>query len=403
VKVKVPRAVVFLGGSASETELIQAFRRSGLHVVLVDRNAHAPGREFADEFVNLSVTEAGPICDSMEALRSRYCFIAAYGNVDYMFETVRALTVRLGIKLNPPEIYREFTDKLRTKARCKRFDVPVPKTILQGRKFDESMLQRLADAAACRTVIIKASDSCNSEGVRMVRADQRGAVRQAIAEAIELSGEFMCEEYIGGTLHNLDVILSAGGARIVAITDRYRMADGITSIAGLQQGPRQHPQYVRFAELAAKTQRMFADYSGPLTGDIMNSDGRLTVLEMSPHLHAAKLQWLRDPDLLDLWPRALVGRSPESDGSEEGCNASAYVRIYGNQETYLHHFDRKWIAAEEEFRVPRRFGEHELHKILYLKSESAEELRRCLEAFVHESGGLSPANSGQDGGLRASM
>ena len=397
------RAIVFLGGSATEVELIQAFRGNDIRVVLVDRNAQAPGREFADEFVNLSVTEADAICDSMEALRSRYCFIAAYGNVDYMFETVRALTLRLGITLNPPEIYREFTDKLKTKARCERFDVPVPRTILQGRKFDESMLQRLADAVGSKTVVIKASDSCNSEGVRIVPADQRGALRQAIGRAIELSGEFVCEEYVGGTLHNLDVILDARGARIVAITDRYRMADGITSVAGLQQGPRQHAQYAQFAELAGKTQRMFSDYSGPLTGDIMVSEGQLTVLEMSPHLHAAKLQWLRDPHLLDAWPRVLAGKDSESDGPEESGNASAYVRIYGTQKRYLDYFDPAWIAAEEKFSIPRRFGEHQLHRILYLKSESARELRRCLEAFVHDSGGLSPANSRENGGLRASL
>jgi len=72
-----PKALVFLGGSATEVEFIQAFTANDIRVVLVDRNASAPGREFADEFLNLSVTDAGTLCIALDPLRSRYSFVAA--------------------------------------------------------------------------------------------------------------------------------------------------------------------------------------------------------------------------------------------------------------------------------------------------------------------------------------
>jgi phosphoribosylaminoimidazole carboxylase (NCAIR synthetase) len=383
-----PKAVVFLGGSATEVELIQAFTANDIRVVLVDRNANAPGREFADEFLHLSVTDTAAICMALDPLRSRYCFVAAYGIVDFMFKTVQVLTARLGIKPNMPEIYAEFTDKLRTKARLERFNIPAPQTLARGRQFDESTLRSIAAASRSGTVVVKAHDSCNSEGVRIVRIEQADSVRQALHYAIELSGEIFCEEYVSGTLHNLDVILSAGGASLVAITDRYRMADGLTSIAGFQQNPRQHALYAEFSQLAGKIRRMFSDYCGPLTADVLASGGDLKVLEISPHLHASKLQWLRDPRILSVWPRMLSGEKPELQNLSDGENASAYVRIYGAEDAYHEYFEPSWIADMEAFSPSIRFGSHDLRKILYMKVGSASLLREHLEAFVHANGGL---------------
>jgi len=383
-----PKAIVFLGGSTTEVELIRAFADNDIRVVLVDRNANAPGREFADEFLHISVTDVATICIALEPFRSRYCFVAAYGIVDFMFDTVRVLTERLGIKPNRPEIYAEFTDKLKTKARLERFDVPAPRTLARGRQFDESTLRSIAAASPSGTVVVKAHDSCNSEGVRIVHVEEVDSMRQALNHAIALSGEFLCEEYVNGTLHNLDAILSASGASLVAITDRYRMADGVTSLAGFQQNPRHHSLYAEFSRLAGKIRRVFADYCGPLTADVLACGGELKVLEISPHLHASKLQWLRDPRILSVWPRMLAGQGREPQSLSEADNASAYVRIYGEDDTYQKYFEPSWITDMETFSPPVRFGSHDLGRILYIKAESASLLREHLEAFVHENGGV---------------
>jgi hypothetical protein len=394
----VPKAVIFLGGSATEVELIQTFRANGIRVVLVDRNADVPGREFADEFIHSSVIDADEILRGLDAFRSRYSFVAAYGIVDFMFGTVQVLTARLGITLNPPELYQEFTNKLKTKARLERFDVPAPQTLVQGRKFDESTLRVIAAASRSGTVVVKPDDACNSEGVRIVRVDQVDCMRQAIGHAIEVSGAFFCEEHVRGALHNLDVILTAGNVTIVAITDRYRMADGLTSVAGFQQDPRRHPLYPQFTKLATKIREMFADYSGPLTADVLASGGDLKVLEISPHLHASKLQWLRDPRILSVWPRVLAGHAPELPSPGE--NASAYVRIYSASDTYLDYFEPSWIADLEAFPVPLQFGSHALRKILYLKGPA--QLKQQLEAFVRENGGLPTMTQSHQPDLAAS-
>jgi hypothetical protein len=383
-----PNAVVFLGGSATEVELIQTFQANDIRVVLVDRNAHAPGREFADEFIHSSVTDTGAICLALDALRSRYRFVAAYGIVDFMFKTVRILTARLGIKPNAPEIYEEFTNKLKSKARFETFGIPTPRMLVGGRRFDESTLQQIVATSRSGTVVVKAHDSCNSEGVRIVRIEQPDTVREAITHAIDISGEFLCEEYVSGTLHNLDAILSTGGATIVAITDRYRMADGLTSVAGFQHSPRQHPLYAQFVTLAAEIRRMFSDYYGPLTADVLAAGGALSVLEVSPHLHASKLQWLRDPRILAVWPRILAGATPELQNLSDSENASAWVRIYGEEDAYHDYFEPSWIADAEAFPEPLRFGPYALREILYLRTNSASLLKEHLEAFVHENGGL---------------
>jgi biotin carboxylase len=385
----VPKAVIFLGGSLTEVEFIQAFAANDIRVVLVDRNADAPGREFADEFLHLSVTDADAICRALEPLRARYRFVAAYGIVDFMFKTVQVLSATFGIQPNAPQIYEEFTNKLKTKARLEKFGIRTPTTHVRGRSFDESTLRELAAASPSGMVVVKAHDSCNSEGVQIVRVADREAVRQAIRQAMELSGEFFCEEYVSGTLHNLDVVLSAAGATIVAITDRHRMADRLTSIAGFQQNPRQHPLYAACAKLAAEMRRTFSDYRGPLTADILAAEGALSVLEVSPHLHASKLQWLRDPRILSVWPRILSEQTPELQSPSDSENASAWVRIYDDESVYHDYFEAAWITDTEAFAVPLRFKAHELHKVLYMKSGSALLLREHVEAYVFENGGLS--------------
>jgi hypothetical protein len=399
----IPNAVVFLGGSATEVEFIRTFQANDIRVVLVDRNAQAPGREFADEFIHASVTDASAICLALEPLRSRYRFVAAYGIVDFMFKTIRVLTARLGIKPNAPEIYEEFTNKLKSKARFEAFGITTPQMLAWGRQFDESTLRKIVAASRSGTVVVKAHDSCNSEGVRIVRIEQADAVREAVAHAIEISGEFLCEEHVDGSLHNLDVVLSAAGATIVAITDRYRMADGLNSIAGYQHNPRQHPLYAQFVRLAGEIRRMFSDYCGPLTADILAAGDELSVLEVSPHLHASKLQWLRDPRILAVWPRILSGATPELQSLRDAENASAWVRIYGDDGAYRDYFEPSWIADSETFSEPLRFGPYGLREILYLRTNSASLLKEHVEAFVHENGGLSAVSGIHEQHLAASQ
>lgn len=380
-----PQAIVYLGGSLTEVELMQAFRTHGIHVVLVDRNADAPGRVCADHFINLSVTDEDAICAALSPLRARYRFLAAYGVVDYSFSTVRALTEFLGLELNAPQIYAEFTDKLKTKARLEKGAVPTAQTLAHGRKFDESVVPEIVAASRCGTVVIKASEACNSEGVRIVRTSARDDLREAICQAIELSGEFYCEEYVSGTLHNLDMILDPEQAVVVAVTDRYRMADGITSLAGFQESLGPHPLHEHFGKLALRIGEVFHDYRGPLTADVLAANDELKVLEISPHLHVPKLQALRDADLVGIWPKLLTSGMPEVSGLGENDAASAYVRIYGDDDAESRYFDPSWIAAVETFPTPRRFGHHVLRRILYLKSESASLLKERVHGFVDEN------------------
>src|SRR6202042_496444 len=101
--------------------------------------------------------------------------------------------------------------------------------------------------------------------------------------------------------------------------------------------------------------RVFSDYCGPLTADVLAPGGELKVLEISPHLHASKLQWLRDPRILSVWPRMLAGHRRESQNLGEADNASAYVRIYADDDIYQQYFEPAWIADVETFSPSVRF------------------------------------------------
>jgi hypothetical protein len=164
------------------------------------------------------------------------------------------------------------------------------------------------------------------------------------------------------------------------------MTDGITSVAGIQQNPQQHPWYTEFENLSLKISATFSDYNGPLTADILLAGGELAVLEVSPHLHTPKLQGLRDPRILNVWPGLLAGKNPEMSYLNDSEMTSAYVRIYGDRDTYTEYFDASWIVEVEEFPMPRQFGYHALRKILYMKTSSSSLLKNNLEAFVRENG-----------------
>lgn len=333
---------------------------------MIDRNGDAPGREFADEFLNLGVTDTVSIRTALKALQARYTFVGAYGIVDYAFKTIQELVEDLEIKLNLPEIYKDFINKIRTKKRLERHGILTSKIIMEGRVCNDAILQAIG-ASPSPAVVIKASDSCNSDGVEIVATTEQDSIKAAIHKAIKVSGEFFCEEFISGPLYNLDIILNNGSLFIVAITDRYRLKDSITSVAGLQQNPTHHPQWVEFENLALKICNMFSDYKGPLTADIILGANGLQVLEISPHLHVSKLQGIRDPRILEIWPSILAGKEPGQSCLSGKSTTSAYVRIYGDSDVYRTAFDLSWIIGIEEFPIPREFGRHSLKKLFGLK------------------------------------
>ena len=76
-------AFIYLGGSFPQLEGLIAVKRSGLHVVLIDRDKNCPGQQIADQFWCVSVDDSAEIHKRTEALCSTHNVVGAYGVADY--------------------------------------------------------------------------------------------------------------------------------------------------------------------------------------------------------------------------------------------------------------------------------------------------------------------------------
>ena len=179
--------LLFLGGAASQVEIIRKAQRRGINALVCDWDAHAPGAAEADEFVQVSTTDFDSLVGVARSHR-------VDGVVAYATDRAAPVAARLAracnLASNDPEMVATLCSKDRFRAFLKENGFNVPRTVIVG---DDAMV----DTGQMEfPVVVKPTDSAGSRGV--TRCDSPDELESALAKAKRISrnGKVIVEEFI---------------------------------------------------------------------------------------------------------------------------------------------------------------------------------------------------------------
>jgi biotin carboxylase len=275
----IPRLLV-LGAGPAQLGLLEAARRRGLWLAVVDRDPAAPGFRFADRRCILSTEDEPGIERLAGALRIDGLISPG---TDWPVSVAARLAERLGLP-HPitPATAVAATNKLRQRERLAEADIPQPRSWVVGAEDD---LPELTGP-----VVVKAPDRQGQKGLTLVEDEAGLAAAIATARSAARSGLALVEELVDGPEVTV-VGFSIGGVfTALAVTDRITAdppAFGV-ALAHIFESP--HAEAA--AVVAARAARALGIEDGPSYTQLRIAPGGPQVIEVAARLgggHDAEL------------------------------------------------------------------------------------------------------------------
>ena len=183
------KKLMMLGGSQQQVCAIQVAKEMGCHVILCDYLPDNPGKEFADEWYDISTTD----CHSVYRLAKKLGIdgIVSYAS-DPAAPTAAYVAERLGLPGNPYESVNLLTQKDLFRAYLSEHGFASPKAM----GFSDADTARASIQSFKLPVMVKPVDSSGSKGV--VKVESVSELDAALEEAFSYSrcGRIVIEEFI---------------------------------------------------------------------------------------------------------------------------------------------------------------------------------------------------------------
>lgn len=178
-----------LGGSALQIPAIQAAKDMGHYVILVDYLEDNPGREYADEYYNVSTTDK-------EAVLLLAQSVQIDGVVCYATDPAAPTAAYIGEKLNLPSQPLKAVEILSNKDLFRQFQVENNFCVPKAKGYDSYEEAKLDFPNFKLPVMIKPVDSSGSKGVS--KLDSIELLKEKVEYALSFSRakRFIIEEYI---------------------------------------------------------------------------------------------------------------------------------------------------------------------------------------------------------------
>ena len=183
--------IILLGGSYGQIPAINEAKRRGLFTILCDYLPDNPGREIADEYHNVSTTDAEAVLELSREKEIDYIF--AYMS-DPAVLTAACVAKKLGLRGNPPESIRilSYKDRFRNFMREHGFNVPRFITISRSEiDCEDADLKRLRFP-----VIVKPVDSSDTKGVYLVNNRHEFYHFAQLSLSFSRCDKIIAEEYV---------------------------------------------------------------------------------------------------------------------------------------------------------------------------------------------------------------
>lgn len=203
------RKILILGAGTIQLPVIQKASQMGLETIVADYNSEAPGRKFADKFLEISTIDKEGVLKAARELKVDGILTTS----DYPVNVVSYASEALGLCSMSTEVAAICTDKYRQRTLMRERGIKTPFFKLCSR--DEKL-----DSFKDFPYIVKPCDSSASRGVRKVfnREDLEAAFEDAMSNS--LSGKVLIESFIEGREFSVETLSQGGVTTVITITEK---------------------------------------------------------------------------------------------------------------------------------------------------------------------------------------
>lgn len=207
-----PKRLLILGGADFQTPFIKKAKEYGLYVGVVDINANAAGREYADEFFQASVKDVDSVLEIAKAFRPNGITV---GMVDIAIPAYAYATAYLNIPGIDVNTAIKATNKYEMIKAFEKGDVPHPR--FQYIKKDKIGIEPIKIEYP---LIVKPIDMAGSRGIFLVNNDEE--MNTALTKSSEAgdSGDILIEEYMEGPEVSVEIVVKNKIPHVIQITDK---------------------------------------------------------------------------------------------------------------------------------------------------------------------------------------
>ncbi len=289
-----PKCVVYIGGSYPQLVGIKSASKLGLSTVVTDKNPNASARDIADEFLVIDATDLQSFNKLAETLQENYVVCATYGLEDYAALSACMVSEKLGLPYPARESVEVSTDKYESYLAWDKANLNTPLTYLISETAVTRSDLRALSANLEFPLVIKPAGSWGSRGVTVIEENQETTLSDAICVAKSYSNDVLVQEYIRGTLHNVDGLFIEEEFFPHSSFDRLSR-DNYPNITGRIIEPSGLSTSVtsKLYNLLEKACRAIGIQEGPVTGDFIVRDEIPFIIEVSTHLHSIHQSSLR--------------------------------------------------------------------------------------------------------------
>ena len=278
------KALVVAGG-IPQIELIRQLKERGIETVLVDGNAAAVARPFADKFYRVDIFDIPAV--KIIAEKEQVDFILTVC-ADQVLLVVAQASEELGLPCYIDyETAQAVSDKIKMKTLFKQIGVPTT-DYLTTDFLDEEAVARLRFP-----LVVKPIDAYSSKGVR--KAANINELRRFYTEAREISrsGGVIIEEYFQGEEISVDAFVTGGKAKILTVTnsEKVRNKDRFVIFRGRYPAAVSDTVLQKIEDIAQKIAEGFGLWESPLLIQLLHDGDKVSVLEFCARTGGG-MKWL---------------------------------------------------------------------------------------------------------------
>lgn len=273
--------IILLGGSYGQLPAIKEAKRRGLYTILCDYLPDNPGRKIADEYHNVSTTDAEAVLELSREKEIDYIF--AYMS-DPAVLTAACVSKKLGLRGNPPESIRILSHKDRFRNFMREHGFNVPKFIIVSRSeidCKDADLKRLQFP-----VIVKPVDSSDTKGVYLVNNRHEFYHFAQLSLSFSRSDKIIAEEYVDCETANFhgDAFVVNGEMKFCMLGEKLFSESNPLKPSSEFYPSRKSKKLLRKVRKDVEKLIQVSDYqNGPVNIEVrVNSKGEIFIMEIGP-------------------------------------------------------------------------------------------------------------------------
>ncbi len=207
------KKVLILGGSAWQLDIIQRGLDFGLYIIVADRSANAPGRNLANEFIQIDTNNKTELA---KIAKEKNVEIVVAEQTDRVVPVAAYINRELGLVGILPEIASRFTDKYVMRNYLANTDIPMPAY------HEINSIEDAMDFIHLHgyPIVLKPKSSQASLGVFRVSSSDDLHEHFKETKRVSADGKILIEEFIEGIEITVEGFSLGGKCHVLAISEK---------------------------------------------------------------------------------------------------------------------------------------------------------------------------------------